>query len=253
MGEVIRALNSDGRDLFLQWIEGLRTPTSSPPPCELLTDESYSFLVPGGATYPADNFNNKLELALAMTETADSLLATEVDADCWPGIWDALALKYFKYICKLDEDGNWKPNRYAYYYSFSPDYRYVYRHLIAGPVVFIRTGGSAVHPFFRASECYTHGEYVEQVGSTHELAGNPRVFDALNMLYAEPDGSKPKSGFTTTKTYRTGRRKTKKLGAPGTLRRFVSVCKQLRRTYDLFELEAEKMLKLLPAEFDKFR
>jgi hypothetical protein len=259
MSENLRALNEGGREQFRDWVEELVhasragdvSVSDHHPPTGLLTDESSSFSI-AGVPYPKEDFSNKLDFAKAMALLEHEIISSDVDSDCWPGIWDGLALKYFHHICRID-DGKWKPNTKLYYYCFDSDYLHVYRHLVAGPVVLIRTGGDAVHPFFVEKKPCVHGAFVENIGSSQELAGSPGVLKVVRKLYAKADGSGAKTGIDNYKKTKIGRGKMKALGSPGTLRRFVTICKQLRRTYDLFELDVDQFFKLLPPEFDKFR
>jgi hypothetical protein len=60
-------------------------------------------------------------------------------------------------------------------------------------------------------------------------------------MYFNESENKPKRGALMEKS------------SPGTLLRFIDVIQQLDLTYDLYSLNGEEILALLPPEFDKWK
>lgn len=75
-----------------------------------------------------------------------------------------------------------------------------------------------------------------------ELISNRNVIEAVDRLYVSvrPEGAMPKRGATTRTR-------------PGNLRRLIAVLQQLDLTYDLYATPADKILDLLPPEFDRWK
>ena len=89
-----------------------------------------------------------------------------------------------------------------------------------------------------AAPLHRPGDIVEQLASRQELVTNQSVMEAATRLYIGDDGlPKPRAA---------GR------GA-GSARRLADVLTQLDLTWDLYDLSTEKLLELLPPEFDEFK
>ena len=88
-----------------------------------------------------------------------------------------------------------------------------------------------------AQPAHRPGDVAEQLSARQERISNPTVMAVASRLYV--------------------RKKTIRRGAagrgPGSARRFAAVLNQLDLTWDLYDLEPEGLLRLLPAEFDAFR
>lgn len=114
------------------------------------------------------------------------------------------------------------------------------RHLLRGPVEAFRLHGEAarhllVGPLHRENSLF------------HELAARTDLFlchavvNASRRLYFDEQRNALKRGSAQTQRL------------PGTIRRFVDVLQQLDLTYDLHSLTAERVVELLPPEFDPWR
>ncbi len=135
------------------------------------------------------------------------------------------------------------------HYCYSDDWKLRHRHRISGPIILVKFGGEFVKGFL-FTEPYILGEFEEQVGSRQELVGNRAALQTLAYLYTNKEESSTKRGFTSNQK---DRRTNKRWPAKGTLRRFYSVHNQLCRNYDLFGINANAFLELLPQEFDKWK
>ena len=81
----------------------------------------------------------------------------------------------------------------------------------------------------------------------HELAGrqnlitNRGTLEAVQELYLDQAADKPKRGAQVKKT------------APGSFYRFIGIIQQLDLNYDLYSMSGNKILDLLPPEFNKWK
>lgn len=157
------------------------------------------------------------------------------------GLWAWLAAIYLDSVCPADENGMRHPKT-DYRYIPSADYRHYYRHLVRNPVRIRRlfsefpNAASIVmcqHPAIP-------GEYVEQLSSRQERITNPAIIAAANRLYYDIRTGKPKKGAAPN------------WRKPGTLRRFFDVLDQLDLTYDLYSMDTDDLLALLPDEFAEY-
>lgn len=244
----MRALLREGQHEYRQWVLSLGEDPRSPVPVGLLSHCDLSYAIPKASALVPAAYVTKHELASALLTKVEELEALKLGFDCWPGIWDALALAHFESICPRKPTGEWAPNRvehYVYDLTHTKSGSLAYRHRIYGPVTLYRVGRESVKPFFQMSPCVL-GDYEESIGSRQEIAGNAVALKVLKSLYAKNDGTGLLTGFTGTRRYPGFNRK---LATPGSIRRFASMWKQLKRTYDLAGISCDGLLGLLPAEF----
>ena len=238
----MKALTATGRAKYREWVEGLAAQPASPVPDNIIYDDELSFSIPETPEIVPKVYLSKYEFAAEMYRYVKAAEDAKVDHNCWPGIWDALALIHFQVICPQRGNGAWQPKDRVHY-IYTPNYKVRHRHRVYGPVTLYRTHSEGVRPFFQGKPSVL-GEYEEQIGSSQELAGSAVVLQVLKRLYAIDGGGK--RGYTSLKRFKGYE---EKLPAPGSLRRFVQICKQLRRTYDLASIDVEPFISLLPAEF----
>jgi hypothetical protein len=245
----MRALTKDGRKAFREWVLGLREDVVADIPLQLLENDTCSYEIIGSTPLEPKIFVNKYELAECLFPKVKQLEELRVDHDGWPGIWDAFSLFYFESVCPK-KNSFWQRHSVSYYVygantGNKPKY---YEHRIYGPVTLYRTSPEGVRPFFGSSPGVL-GQYEMSIGASNELAENSTILAVINKLYARDDGSVV-SGYTSTRTYKGF---SKKLDAPGGIRRIPKVFQQLRRTYDLAGISEAALFDLLPKEFEPFR
>ena len=152
------------------------------------------------------------------------------------GIWAWLSAFYFNQLCPEGA----QPGRDYRWVPAVNSFRNYYRHLLAGPYFIYRAHGD--HPQHAmavlATQLHRPGDIVEQLASRQELVTNRSVMEAATRLYIGEDGL-PKPGAA-------GR-------SGGSARRLADVLTQLDLTWDLYDLSTDRLLELLPAEFDKFK
>jgi len=158
------------------------------------------------------------------------------------GLWAWLSAVFIDSVCPSDDNGKRKP-KHDYRHIPTSDYRHFYRHLIRGPVRIYRL-------FDRNLEeseivLYQHpsvpGDFVEQLGARQERITNPAIIAAANHLYYDRNTKKHKRGAAAN------------WKKPGTLRRYLDLLDQLDLTYDLYSMNEDEILKILPSEFAPYR
>lgn len=156
------------------------------------------------------------------------------------GLWAWLTLYYFDSVCPADESGKRKIGREERHIP-DPAFRRYYRHLLSGPFNIYRAHRDAPERAFAVlcSPVDSPGDVVESLASRQDLITCPAVMEAATVLYVDN---------TTRRHKRGAARKTK-----GSARRFADVMMQLDLTYDLHQIPTERLLEMLPEEFDEFQ
>jgi len=178
-------------------------------------------------------FASKLEAA----EYLYTKVQGATDAFYNAGLWSWLSAFYFDSVSPIERGGQRKPRAtYRHILQSGRNWRHSHRHLLAGPV---RT--YAFHKeraqLLLSGPVHKMGDFVEQLCSRQEIAGNRGLIEAATTLYWDERLASPKRGAAPNKH------------KPGTLRRFVDVIQQFELTYDLYSMSGEEILSLLPAEF----
>lgn len=237
----VRALNEEGIRQFGDYIDRLAGGAVEALPVQLLTDPRTSVAIRGQGKVDNRTFANRLDAAKYLSDALRNVDRQEVDTN--HGLWTWLALFYFDQLCPPKLGGTREPGEKHRYILPKLDsdehFRHYYRHLLAGPFRIYRLHGESarllLHP-----PVYTHGDFSEQLASRMEFITNRGLIQAVHALYYDAGKDAPKRGATNRKK-------------PGTLRRFIALIHQLDLTYDLYSLNGQQILRLLPNEFDTWR
>jgi hypothetical protein len=151
------------------------------------------------------------------------------------GLWSWLSVFYFTQVCPGHVTGQVKDN--DWYYILDREWNHYYRHLIAGPVRMYLWHRPEIPRIIFNEPVHVHGDFMEQLASSQEVAPCRGVIGAADRLYWDETAGDAKRGARDT------------AHKPGTLRRFTDVVKQLDLTYDLHTVTADEFVSLLPAEF----
>ena len=153
------------------------------------------------------------------------------------GIWTWLAAYYFTSLCPRGTLPGAK-----YRWVPSDGYRDHHRHLLRGPYQIYRAHQDNPRRamVLLATPVHRPGDLVEQLASRQDVVTSNAAMEAATLLYIGK-GDQPKPGSGTQ-------------GAGGP-RRFGIVVRQLDLTWDLSSpnMTGDKLLELLPAEFDSFK
>ncbi|MBM7117948.1 hypothetical protein [Archangium primigenium] len=268
----LRAFTEEGVRLFENYILELKRGAQAPFP-ETLLDGPHTISISNAidgdlGALPED----KYEAARYLHTLLKPLSPAKMKENS-RGIWTWLAAFYFESIRPAKEDAL---PRAPYHYIYDKQWIRRYRHLLAFPHELFslyrsNTGNGAENiKLFLNGSVRVLGGIIEQLASRQEIITSRPVVRALTALYWEPQTDAPKTGITTDdrdRTQRTNRTKkakkakrqvrqrkaTLRLPGAGGIVRFVKVFWQLHLTYDLYSLDADQILDLLPPEFDRYR
>jgi hypothetical protein len=180
-----------------------------------------------------------MEAAAYLDPILGSCGVADVEHDC--GLWAWLALFYFDALCPVRRNNRREPGQIARWIPEVNNYLRYYRHLLAGPYRIYRAHRDDPQRA-RALLCgpvSNPGEVVEQFASRQELVTNPTVVECLARLYYDPAAGRLRRGSGGS--------------TEGSARRLADVLGQFDVTWDLRALGVERLVCLLPGEFDRFR
>lgn len=245
----MRIFNDEGHGLFKEWVYNLKNSSDEPEPLHILNDPNLSYELTGSPKIELQVFRTKYDLVTYLSPIIDIVIDLKPDYESWPRIWDSFALFYFFSICerKLTMWIPLREERYIFDMTHTKSRGLTYRHHIYGPIMLYRTNSEALTSFYKTITPYQHTEIEENAGSRNEIGGNPVMLALINKLYISKDGTIKRGIKGREKHF--SKKKAKQYKA-GTINRLMDVCKQLRRTYDLYEISLDGLIKLLPvAEF----
>ena len=228
----LRSFNSGGINRFEQILaSAAREPEDV---CALLDDVSLSTRVSPEIEIEAQSFVNRFAAGEYLHCVLGDSNIPNLDED--RGIWAWLSAFYFDQLCP---DGTKPGKAYRWVPAVNSFQRY-YRHLLAGPYFIYRAYRDNPQHAMAALATPVHrpGDIVEQLASRQELVTNQSVMEAATKLYIGEDG--------LPKLRAAGK-------GDGSARRLADVLTQLELTWDLYDLSVEKLLELLPPEFDEFK
>lgn len=237
----LTALSRTGVESFRTWLqEGARRK----PPHALLREPGCFRALPKDVTIdPRPPAANRYALGTYLVDRLGILSERELHAERADGLWAALALLWFKFLCPRGPGGKRKPGK-PYLWIPSADWRHRHRHMVKPCWELVRAFGSDARLMLLASResadsLRKRGEVYEQLASRLPVMTNRWALSSAIRLYADPETGRPKPGAA-------GR------GA-GSIRRMGAVFTQLDLTYDLPSVPADQLGKLMPAEFDRWR
>ncbi len=239
MADIVRQLTKQGIDAFRDYIQNNRRADPAPvPPYHLLYQNTYSESLSQHIEVERNQFYTKYEAATYLHRVFENFDQAEISYN--GGLWSWISLYYLEellsaktlgknrlnapdnYILEV-EQGDLKWREYSHHLLVTPFYLYrrhgeEARMLLAGPI------GSRMDITF-------------EIVSRLQFARSHEFIKLVNRLYFNSQG-KMKRGASKHN--------------PGSVRRLISVFQQLELTYDIFNMSCEKMIDLLPPEFDKW-
>lgn len=235
----LHRFNDQGLQRFHDYLDALREDPALPPPVAVLTDPTYALPVDPPAKFTPPQFANRMEAA----QFLDGLLSQVTDADVERdvGLWSWLTLLFFDQVCPMDGNGRRRPRERAVYVPQVDVKRRFYRHVLLGPWLAFRAHKDAPH---RANVLLADPLNVTTGESYRLFIETPYVnmhapVEIANDFYFDEAKSRLRRGSGVK--------------GKGGLRRLIAVLHQLDVTFDLHYLPKQELLRLLPAEFDKWR
>jgi len=235
----VRKLTDAGIVKFTEYLKRLAGGEIVDPPFHLLTEAESSEALLGSAEVDAIALESKLAAAKYLQDQLATLDKSEVENNA--GLWTWLSLLLFDQVCPAGPHGQRTPGELVRHVLSRHVQRY-YRHLLAGPYRLLQLHGDRARVFLHGP-LTEHGDFSEQLASRMQLVTNRSLIEAVDRLYYDPgsDGAgRPKRGAATRTR-------------PGNLRRLVAVIQQLDLTYDMYAMNSDQILDLLPEEFQRWR
>jgi hypothetical protein len=220
------------------WLDAIHNRPATAVPEELVNPGAFVEATGFGDIAEPRLFGTRFEWAsYAQTLTA-GVPDTQVQSDT--GMWCWLTLVYFDQLCPSVK-GVRKLGQRARYVPTGTDFRTYYRHLLAGPWQILTAHRDAPERAraVLGGSLHTPGEVYEQIASRMELATSATVLSLSNALYLDATTGKRKRGAGSA--------------GPGTPRRLADVLMQLDLTFDIYAMPMDKLLRLLPNEFERFK
>ena len=201
----------------------------------ILDDPTYSVGVSPDIEVEQVNLPTRFVVGEYLYNLFDGVPPSGVNLDV--GTWTWLAAFYFGQLCPPGSPPGDRPR----WVPAMDNYRQYYRHLLAGPYQIYRAHSANPRRAMAllANSPHQPGDIAEQLASRQELVTNPSVMEVATRLYINPATDRPKRGAA-------GR-------GPGSSRRLAAILNQLDLTWDLYGLDPDKLLDLLPEEFEQFK
>jgi len=235
----LQRFNDEGVRRFSQFLDALSAESTLAVPTDLLTDAGCVARVLPDRDIEPRQFSNRMDAAAYLDEVLAGLTVADVERDV--GLWTWLSLFYFDELCPPDGRGRREPGERARWLPAPDDPRRYYRHLLAGAYRVYRAHRE--NPWRVMVLLHVPlpviGHFWYQLASRQEIVTNPAIMEAATDLYMGQGSTKAKRGATGEKT-------------PGSVFRFAAVLNQFDRVWDLYAMNKQQILALLPAEFDRF-
>jgi hypothetical protein len=155
------------------------------------------------------------------------------------GLWTWLAFFLFDTIAPARARGR-SILEDARYILARGDYRKYYRHLVAGPYLMIKTHSDSPHIVrgLLSTLPDSPGDVYEQLASRPQIVNSRAAVALATRLYYDSASQRVRRGGAGA--------------GPGSARRYANILMQYDVTFDLYTVEEEKLLTMLPKEFDRF-
>lgn len=236
-----RRLNDAGIARMHSWLDTLKELRRGDVPDELLTGSEFTVQVEGPAVPQLlqRSFASRLQWGAYIDSVLHQYPTRALQLDT--GVWAWLTLFYFDQVCPKGGNGERKVLQRARYIPSGSNYQTYYRHLLQGPwrVVRAHRDDPARALAVLSGALHTPGELAEQLMSRSELISSSTAMRCATTLYIDADSQRPKRGAGGSKA-----------GSP---RRLAGVLSQFDVTWDIYQMSSERLLGLLPREFEKFK
>ncbi len=202
---------------------------------EILQDKTFSDVVCGDVFVAETAFNNRFDAGKYFYELFGNKSGVDFRNK---GMWAWLSLFFFSEVCSKVGEKIGRNERYIPDFAY---WRHYYRHLLSGPFSIYRAHqkNPQCAMCVLRSPVHAPGDIVESLASRQELISSPTIMGAATKLFVDKNGE-----------YKRGAaRKKEKPGA----RRFAILMGQFDFTYNLYNMNVDRLIKLLPPEFDEFR
>ncbi len=235
----LRRLSESGLQQMHLWLDQVASVGHGSVPDELLQSDSWTEAVDPRIEIEHRSFASRLEWSLFAMDVLAPLAPAQLQGD--RGLWAWLSLVFFDGVCPRSADGKRRIGARARYIPAGSDYRTYYRHLLQGPWRVVRAHRDDPERALAvlSGRLDRPGEIAEQLTSRLDLVSSPTVMRAATLLYIDPATRAPKRGAGGS--------------GPGSARRLAEVLLQFDLTFDIYGMPTERLLALLPREFDRYK
>lgn len=235
----IRRLNEQGIARFINFLNSLNGSSPMPYPSALLIEPEVTEEIHPSISIEQRNFDSRYLAAEYFYKVFNGAGLTGIEHD--RGLWAWLSLFYFEDLCPLNARGQRKPGERARWIPEVGFFWRYYRHLLAGPYrIYAAHNDSPERAFLvLCGPLHQPGDIVEQIASRQEIITNSEIMQAATKLYYDPSQKKPKRGAAGKDT-------------KGTVRRFTDILNQFDVTWDLYSINSDDLIGMLPEEFSRF-
>lgn len=185
-------------------------------------------------------FETKFELAKYLGRKLSPVESAALSRD--RGLWAWLALFFFDILCPRIDGGARRVYRDSYYYIPSEDFQTYFRHLLYTPFVIYNSFQGSLGKSLLTGPPHIWGDLNEQIAARQEFISCGPVLGVIDHLYYECS-----NGVGQVKRGATSRNRN------GSLRRLITFLQQIDATYDLYGMSTQKILDILPSEFNEWR
>jgi hypothetical protein len=229
-------LTRDGIEAFRAYLQELRNGQAEECPRDLLFNAHHSTEFSPSIQIEQRSFRSRIDFCEYIAECFDDTPYRRIAGN--EGLWSWLSLFFFDQVCPQRVDGTRRPGM-DYRHIPINDFRYRHRHLLEGAYqVYHLYGMDAA--LLLCSALHSENSFHHELAGRQGFITNPVIISVATELYYDVRHGRPKTGAGKGKN-------------PGALLRFVDVINQLEMTYDLFSMRPNKLLKLLPVEFDRWK
>ncbi len=229
----VRRLTAAGIERAKEFLAYMReNPRAKPePPRELLFGERFSRPFRENVLVERRSFRTRRDVGEYFAPRFKSIGPFVADH---AGLWSWLGIYFFADTVQV-EDGIHKlsPVDETFVFADSND-RHAYRHYLRGAWRLYESHGESV-AFLLDQDLTSFGDLAERVFGSLRIFNSAGVIQLILRLYTR--GSQQKRGF--------GRR-------PGGLRHLIRVLDQLERTYDVYGMTPDALIRVLPDEFQRW-
>ena len=231
----------EGMQVARNYLHGIRTGGWMPLPSGLLDDHTYSLPVEPEVYVESRPFRNRREAGQYLAERLEPLGATQMADNAY--LWSWLGMFYLE---GMTENRTTRLSEYAEHaYLLDPNQQGQpsSRHrLKLAYEIWIHHGERA---WFMLNEpVVSLGHFTHRLASAIEIFRSEAIIDLAHLFYTDKSTGRLRNNILGTE---------KASVPPGSLPRLIDVLNQLSMTYDVYGMTEEQLLRILPAEFDRFK
>jgi hypothetical protein len=241
-------LNDEGVRRFATFVDQLRSAPTSPVPFSLLEDSATSEPAEFEAKIDKEPYGRVFTSAFELGEYLNDVVLSAVpkaEISRNYRLWNWLSLYLFDQLCP-SVDGERDPRETAaYVLGKQMIYTRYYRHFVRSAWLAVNRHGKFAKVLLKPvsakalAPVAVRTDIPMQLSATQSFVESQSVVKAAHLLYYDEAADKVKKGAGGS-------------GA-GSPRRLVTILNQFDRTYDLHAAPAERIVELLPKEFNRFR